>query len=292
MKTKGEIKMRKLFLLAVIILFFLLSPGYLHAQNQPSHSVDDLKIVEAEGEILLGDDTTPAQGRAMSRNNARRNALELAVGVKVHGSTVLYNSSLISDLVVTATKGLIVNEEIIEDGPKVKGDQIYHYCKLRAYVKPINMEKSGSLRIVRAEVVRAGSDRSLKYPAFQDNDEIQVHVRVNEASYINIFSVSQDGMITQLYPNQYFKSALSAADKTMVFPDDIQRAIGLKLRVRTPGKLSKALESVLIIATKENVKFLNDGGMEDPMLTDILRKLSELDPALWAEKTVGYEVRK
>ena len=74
----------------------------------------------------MGDDTTPAQARAMARNNARRSALEQAVGIEVHGSTVIYNSDLISDLVVTATKGLIVREEILYDSPTVKGNQIYH----------------------------------------------------------------------------------------------------------------------------------------------------------------------
>ncbi|RJR15920.1 MAG: DUF4384 domain-containing protein [Nitrospiraceae bacterium] len=253
---------------------------------------DNLKIVEAVGEILLGDDTTPAQGRAMARNNARRNALEQAVGVKVHSSTVLYNSSLISDLVVTATKGLIVEEQIIDDGPVIKGDQIYHICKLRAYVKPVNIEKRGNFRVLKAEVLRAGSDRGLKNPVFQDNDEIQVIVSVNEASHINIFSVSQDGMVSQLYPNKFFKSEQLAADKTMIFPDDAQRALGLRLRVRTPKKLSSALESVLVVASKEMIELHPADGMNELMLTDVLKSLSGIDPSLWADMTVGYEVRK
>jgi len=253
---------------------------------------DSLKIVEAVGEILLGDDTTPAQGRAMARNNARRNALEQAVGVKVRSATVLYNSSLISDLVVTATKGLIVNEEIIEDGPVVRGDQIFHISRLKAYVKPVNMEKRGNFRITKAEVFRAGTDRSIRNPVFQDNDEIQVHVTVNEDAHVNIFSVSQDGMVSLLYPNKYFSSGMLAANRTMVFPDDAERALGLKLRVKTPKKANTALESVLVIASKEKVDLLGSEAQTDPALTDILKRLSEIDPSLWADMTVGYEVRK
>lgn len=294
---KRNMKTAKYLLYSFVLTGILLvcSASALYAED-PVPSVTDkdgLKIVEAEGEALLGDDTTPAQARAMARNNARRNALEQAVGVKVRSSTVLYNSSLISDLVVTATKGLIVEEEIIEDGLTVRVDQkAYYVCRLKAYIKPINAEKHSNLKILTAEVFRAGSDRSLKNPVFQDNDEIQVHLSVNEDSYINIFSVSQDGRLSQLYPNKYFNQEQLAANETMVFPDDTQRALGLKLRVRTPKKLSTSLESVLVIAAKEKIELLPAGDVEESVLTDVLKKLSEIDPSLWADKTVGYEVRK
>ncbi len=282
-----------LSMLAITITLILCSSKVLCADNPGSlvTDKDGNKIVEAVWEALLGDDTTPAQGKAMARNNARRNALEYALGVQIHGSTVLYNSSLISDLVITATKGLIIDEELIEDRPIVKGNQVYHYCKLRATVKPINVEKRGNLKILKAEVVRADSDNH-ENPVFQNDDEIQVRVRVNEDSYINIFSVSQDGMISKLLPNAYFKSDMLAAKNTLIFPDDIQRALGLKLRVKTPKNLSKALESVLIIATKQKVDLLTDWIIAEPTLTDLLKMLSEIDPSLWAESTVGYEVRK
>jgi hypothetical protein len=290
--------MRKiLFLLSIFILSVtaaLCMTHILHAE-EPAISetqTENLRIVETYGEAVFGEDTTTAQAKAAARNNARIRALEEAVGVQMRGSTVLYNSSLISDLVVTATKGLIVREEIIEDKPKIKDDQISYYYKLRAYVKPINIEKRGDFKILRAEVVRADSDRRLKYPVFQHDDEIQIRIKVNNDSYINIFSVSQDGMVSKLFPNKYFKSDMLAAKETMVFPDNTQRALGLKLRVKTPKKLSKAIESVLVIATREKVEFLADETIEAPMITDLMRELSEIDPSLWAEKTAGYEVRK
>jgi hypothetical protein len=290
--------MRKiLFLLSISVLSVtaaLCMTHIIHAEEPviSGTQTENLRIVETYGEAVFGEDTTKAQAKAAARNNARIRALEEAVGVQMRGSTVLYNSSLISDLVVTATKGLIVREEIIEDNPKVKDDQISYYYKLRAYIKPINIEKRGDFKILKAEVVRADSDRRLRYPVFQHDDEIQVRIRVNNDSYINIFSVSQDGMVSKLFPNKYFKSAMLAAKETMVFPDNTQRALGLKLRVKTPKKLSKAIESVLVIATREKVEFLTDETIESPMITDLMRELSEIDPSLWAEKTVGYEVRK
>lgn len=253
---------------------------------------EDVRIVEAEGEAMLGYDTTPAQARAMARNNARRNALEQTVGIEVHGSTVIYNSDLVSDLVVTATKGLIIKEEVIADRRIVKNNQFTHYCKLKTYVKPIKTERRGNFKVHKAEVYRADRKSGSKLPVFQQNDEIQLKVKVTEDSFVNIFSVSQDGMISKLFPNDYFKGEVVNADKAFIFPDDTQRGLGVKLRVTTPQKLSKAVESILIIATKEKVDFLSDEDIEDPTITDLMKELSELDASLWAEKTAGYEVRK
>ncbi|MBI5058018.1 MAG: DUF4384 domain-containing protein [Nitrospirae bacterium] len=273
------------------VLMFVLTFSYAQAQNETVHPRDDLKEVTAEGMSILGEDTPPAQGRAMARNNARRNALEQAVGVEIHGSTVLYNSDFVSDLVKTATKGLIVKEEVIEDVPRIVGNQLSYYCKLKAYVKPINTEKKGNLAIMRAKVLRPDKKTAMESPVFQDNDEVQVRVSANEDSYINIFSVGQDGSVSKLYPNQHVKVEVLPARQEFIFPDDTYRLIGLRFRVNTPKKLSRSVESVLIIASKEKVDFLS-GDIQQPMITDLMKELSEIDPSSWTEKTIGYEVRK
>ncbi len=207
------------------------------------------------------------------------------------GPLVIYNSDLVSDLVIAATRGLIVKEEVIEESPRIEGKHVSHYCKLRALIKPINMEKRGNFKILRAGVYRADREKGSRLPVFQENDEIQVSARVNKDSYINIFSVSQDGMISRLFPNSYFKNKLVGANKTFTFPEQTQKNV-LKLKVTTPGKLTRAVESVLIIATREEVDFLSKEDLKDATITDLMKELSELDPSLWAEKTVGYEVRK
>ena len=287
---------KKQFLISTFILLSaltLFSTDSVHAENADTSKPKSGYIeVIAEGEALLGDDTTKAQAKAAARNNARVSALEQAVGVQVRGSTLLYNSSLINDLVVTATKGLIVKEEVMVDAPRIKDDQISYYFKIKAQIKPISSDKRSSLKVIRTEVIRADSDKSLRSPVFQQNDEIQIRLQANADAYINIFSVSQDGQVSKLFPNKYVKIAPLSAKDTMIFPDNSQRAIGLKLRVTTPKKLSRAIESVVVIATKDQVDFLSDTGVSAPMITDLMRELSEVDPSLWAQKTVGYEVRK
>lgn len=82
----------------IVLILDLLAVPVFAAYDEPVR-------VEAEGTILLGDDSTMGQAKAAALNNARRAALEKATGVEVRGSSMIYNYQLISDLVVTATKG-------------------------------------------------------------------------------------------------------------------------------------------------------------------------------------------
>jgi hypothetical protein len=250
------------------------------------------KVVEAEGWASLGEDTTPAVAKATALNNARRSALEKAIGIAIHGSSVVYNSELVSDLVLTATKGLIVKEEVLENNCNIKHNQILCMAKIRAYVKPLSLERRGDFRILRAHVRRPGSNIASSNPVFQFNDEIQVRVTVNEDSYIYIFSVDQYGNVSKLYPNKYALQELVPRKKEFIFPDSAQRAMGLKLRVTTPQKLRRAVESVLVIASRERIDILPGDTITNPTITDLMRQLSMKDPSLWVEKILGYEVRK
>ncbi|MBI5663697.1 MAG: DUF4384 domain-containing protein [Nitrospirae bacterium] len=281
---------RRFFFLTLLMLL-VPSLSWAQAQTDTAPPKDGRIEVIGEGEHPQGEDSLPAQCKSTARNNAMRNALEQAVGVEVRGSSVIYNSDLISDLVRTATKGLIVDYKVLEEGPKLKDGQVTYYCKLKANVKPISAEKRGSFGILKMKVYRPDKKSAMAAPVFQDNDEIQVSVSVNEDSYINIFSVGQDGAVSKLFPNQHVRVEVLPARKEFIFPDDTYRMLGLKLRVTTPKKLSRAVESVLIIASKEKVDLLS-GNVHEPMITDLMKELSEIDPSLWTDKTVGYEVRK
>jgi hypothetical protein len=250
------------------------------------------KVVEAEGWASLGEDTTPAVAKAAALNNARRSALEKAVGIAIHGSSVVYNSELVSDLVLTATKGLIVKEEILESNCNIKDKQILCMAKIKAYVRPLNLERRGNFRIVRAHVRRPESNIATSNPVFQFNDEIQVRVTANEDSYMNVLSIDQYGNVSKLYPNKYFPQELVIRKEEFVFPNSAQRAMGLKLRVTTPQNLKRAVESILVIASRKRIDIMSDDAVANPTITDLMRELSMNDPSLWVEKTLGYEVRK
>lgn len=271
----------------IVLIALLVSTNALAGESKETSGV---KVIEAEGVSQFGEDTTKAQARAMALNNARRRALEEAVGVSVRASAVLYNTELISDLVHTATKGLIVKEETLEDIFEGGKDPVYK-VRIRAHIKPIKLEKSEGLKVANAEVFKVTNPSFMKNPVFQDNDELQVKVRLGADAYLNLFSVDQDGRILKLLPNSYVKEEMLAAGKDFFFPDEELRKNVFKYIVRTPRNLSKAIESVLVIATKERVFFLAGKDQGETTVTDLMKELSELESP-WAWGTVGYEVRK
>jgi len=253
---------------------------------------DNIQIIEKEGEAVLGDDMTPAQAKALALNNARRSAIEQASGVIVHGSSVVYNFQLVSDLVASATRGVIIKEEILADDIKKEGKQIVYYTKIKAHVKTLENRERSSLKILKADVNRYGSNPASATIVFQDNDEIQIRAKANSDAYIHVFNISQDGWVTKLYPNEYFKAEITSPETEFIFPNEKQRDLGLKLKVRTPKNLSRAIETMLIVATKEKTDFLSDKKAGEVTITDLMRELSEIDASLWTEKIAGYEVRK
>ena len=109
---------------------------------------------------------------------------------------------------------------------------------------------------------------------------------------MNIFSVDQYGNIIKLFPNDYVKAEILPSKKEFVFPDNNIRERGLKFRLTAPKNLSKAIESVLIIATREEGHFLSDKTIQNPTISDLMKELSEMEQSSWDEETVGYEVRK
>jgi len=252
----------------------------------------DIQIIEKEGEAVLGDDMTPAQAKALALNNARRSAIEQASGVIVHGSSVVYNFQLVSDLVASATRGVIIKEEILADDIKKEGKQIVYYTKIKAHVKTLENRERSSLKILKADVNRYGSNPASAAIVFQDNDEIQIRAKANSDAYIHVFNISQDGWVTKLYPNEYFKAEITSPETEFIFPNEKQRDLGLKLKVRTPKNLSRAIETMLIVATKEKTDFLSDKKAGEVTITDLMKELSEIDASLWTERIVGYEVRK
>lgn len=254
--------------------------------------IGEVTTIIAEGSAVLGNDVTPAKARAIALNNARRKAIEEATGIDLRASTLIYNSELISDMVSSAARGLIVKQTVLEDRCDVKERNIYCFVKIEADVKPLTTEIHKQFSVIKALVQRPDTDTVMETPVFQNNDEIVIRVTANEPSFINLFSVDQYGRVMKLYPNDLIKPEIIPAGKEFVFPEKPLREHGLKLRVMTPKGLNEGIESVLIIATKEEGHFLNNTDMQNPTISDLMKELSVLDPVSWAEKAVGYEVRK
>jgi hypothetical protein len=67
--------------------------------------------------------------------------------------------------------------------------------------------------------------------------------------------------------------------------------MGLKLRVRAAGGLGRTRETMLIIATRENVDLLAGKKSDEITVTDLMNVVSEIETQ-WNEKVIGYEIRR
>ncbi len=270
--------------LTVFLLASALASPALATQQEPVR-------VEAEGTIVLGDDSTIGQAKAAALNNARRSALERATGVEVRGSSTVYNFQLINDLVQTATRGIIVKEKVLVNRCMTEGEQLSCTARVEAWVQPLQRERRGNFAVRKAAVMRVGRTDAAASPVFQSGDELVIRASANQDAWLHLFSVNENGGLGKLYPNDYVKVERLPAHRELLFPDDACRQGGLKIVVRTPKGKKKAIESVLVIATKENLALLEGRKDQDLTITDLMKELSELDPSQWVEQTVGYEVR-
>ncbi len=180
----------------------------------------------------------------MALNNARRNAIEEASGVYVKSSTLVSDYTIIFDLIKASSRGLIVKEEILDEDKRFikdktpEGKIVIHetyLIKLKAIVKPIDSGRG--IKITRLALHKAGIGESLKIPTFNNNEEAQIRIRVNKDSYIHIFSISQDGVVTKLLPSQYFPPLFIKQGEEVIFPKEEQRNMGLRLKVSSPCRI-------------------------------------------------------
>jgi hypothetical protein len=236
--------------------------------------------------------------RAQARDDARRKALEEAVGLFVRSTTVLHNSQITDELIAAVSRGLIEQEEWLEERieelkeTKHSGPVVALYrTKLRARVRPVRVER-------RAGFALSGS---LNKTVFQDKEEAVIRIRSSQPAYLHIFSVTQDGSVTLLLPNRFVEGNQVLPDQELVFPNETLRMLGVRLRVSLPKGTTKAREYIKVIATRKPVTLVGEEpvrglfrtyvGSEQGMIQDIIRRLAQLEDEDWTEMTLPYEVR-
>jgi hypothetical protein len=271
-------------------------PETLSTPLEPSELKEGI-WVQAEGVVSLGEDTTVAEAKARSRDEARRKAIEKAVGTFVRSRTIVYNAQVAEDLVHSLVRGIVVEEQILEEGVRQLGQEtgttaLLYATKLKAKVKPVRAERKGDFRVKAA----------LNKTVFQEGEEMQITAATTKAAHFHIFNIGQDDTVTVLLPNRFISSNAVQAQQELIFPDESQRTMGIRLRVFPPQGERKAMEKIKVIATTKQIDLMKGkvregvyqvyAGKDAALVTELLKELSLLDEAEWAEMTVPYEVRK
>ncbi|MEW6672243.1 MAG: DUF4384 domain-containing protein [Thermodesulfobacteriota bacterium] len=246
--------------------------------------------VEASGEAVLGDIDTPNEVKERARRDAQKNALETAVGVFMKSHTLVSNSQLAEDLVYAAVRGRIDKSEVLQEGWDAKDRSLYR-VKIKALIQPVFPEKGDGLA-VKAYLSRTN---------LKAGEDVRIFYEPNRDCYIYIFSVAADGSVTLLLPNSTDTQNLAKSGKIHVFPPE-----GSQIRLTAaflPGaKEDVAEERLKLIATRKKENLIPLGFQEGlfkvydskstGMISDLVRRLSHLEPADWAEATVIYNLTR
>jgi hypothetical protein len=255
--------------------------------------------VVAEGVAPFLKDMSLDEVRGRARDEARRNAIEQAVGVFVRSASVLHNSQITDELISSVSRGVIeheqwTNEEIqeVKEEKKRSGPAMAMYrTTVKAQVRPVRVERRAGFD------VRGGLNKTV----FQDNEEALIKIRSTQPAYLHVFSVTQDGGVTLLLPNKFVERNQITPDQEVMFPNDTLRALGVRLRVSLPKGAKKAQEYIKVIATRKPINLVGTDastdvfktytGGENGMIQDVIKRLAQLEDEDWNETTLPYEVR-
>lgn len=249
------------------------------------------EVISAEGRAVFSDFTTPAEAKAIALNNARRNALEKATGMRSHGDTLAYDSAVIDPLIELAARASISREKIMESSWEPRADVGMGWrTKIEASIAVSEEKEKKTFKITDISVWRPGTGKSDSL--YHPSEKIQVKTKFNEKGFLHLFGIDRNGIAHRLYPVRFTEQELILGGQEYVFPTEHEMKFGLKIRVSALQGMDESFESVMAVATKKRGTLLDKNHMENATITDILMELSSMDNSEWAVKSVTYRVIK
>lgn len=253
-----------------------------------SSAAEQPVLIQETGEARLGEMDTPKEVMARARRDAQNRAVDKAVGAFIRAHTLVSNNQIAEDLVYASVRGKIGKTEILQEGWDAKDRNLYRVI-LKALVEPVYPEKGQCLSL----------KMSLSKSVLKEGEEAKVFYQANGDAYVYIFSIAADGSVTLLLPNSVDKDNHVLRDKAYEFPPS-----GSPVRLQAmflPGFKEKAAEErIKIIATKNEEAIVPLGFQEGMvkvydakstgLVSELVKKLSQLDPAEWTEATAGYRI--
>jgi hypothetical protein len=246
--------------------------------------------LEADGEAYMGEIETQREVKDRAKRNAQNKAVEKAVGVFIRSHTLVSNSQLEEDLIYAAVRGKIEKVNIVKEEWDEKDRNLYR-VKLKALVTPVYPEKGEGLSV----------KLSLSKTDLKEGEEVKIFYQVSENAYVYIFSIAADGSVTLLLPNSSIQDNFTRATGASQFPP-ANSPIHLKAMFLPNHKEASAEEKIKIIATRQKEALLSIGFKEGifqvydakatGMISDLVRRLNQIEPADWTEATAVYHLER
>jgi hypothetical protein len=265
------------------IFIFLILPLVSLAAEQPIW-------VEATGNAQLGEMDTLKEVRDRAKRDAENKAVEKAVGTLIKSHTLVSNYQIAEDLIYAAVRGKITKEEIISSDWDAQDRNLYK-VRIKALIEPVYPERGEGLSI----------KLSLSKTDLKEGEEVKIFYQISEDAYVYIFSIAADGSVTLLLPNSNTPDNFTKAGKAYQFPPADSR-IHLKAMFLPNYKDTSDEEKIKIIATRQKEALLSIGFKEGifqvydakstGMISDLVRRLNQIELTDWAEATAVYNLKK
>jgi hypothetical protein len=253
-------------------------------------SADKPVWVTADGTSYQSEMDTLKEVKDRAKRDAESKAVEKAVGTFIRSHTLVSNYQIAEDLIYAAVRGKITKEEIIISDWDAKERNLYR-IKIKALIEPVYPEKGEGL----------SAKLSLSETDLKEGDEINIFYQVSEESYVYIFSVAADGSVTLLLPNSNMPDNFTRAGRAYQFPP-ADSPIHLKAMFLPNYKESSAEEKIKIIATRQKEALLSIGFKEGifqvydakstGMISDLVRRLNQIELTDWTEATAAYLLKR
>jgi hypothetical protein len=255
-----------------------------------AHATEKSLWVEINGEAYMGDVETQKDVKERARRDAQNKAVEKAVGIFIKSHTLVSNYQIAEDLIYAAVRGKITKEEIITSDWDAKERNLYR-MKIKALVEPVYPERGEGLSI----------KLSLSKTDLKEGEEVMIFYQVSEDAYAYIFSIAADGSVTLLLPNSNMPDNFVSAGRAYQFPPTDSR-IHLKAMFLPNYKDTSAEEKIKIIATRKKEALLSIGFKEGifqvydakstGMISDLVRRLNQIELMDWTEATAVYHLER
>jgi hypothetical protein len=261
-------------------------PAVVMAASEPA--VNTPVWIETVGEAAGSEYDPPKEVMERARNEAKRKAVEEAVGSFVRSHALVVNNELAEEFTYARVRGRIDKVQILSE-ERDKNDPNLYRVRLKALVQPVYPQEGEGISI----------KLDISKPALQEGEEVTILYQTSVDCYIHIFSIGADNSVTLLFPNSLEKDNFIKGNTGRVFPPD---SFPFKLRAQVlPGmKGQRSQEKVKLIATRHKEILLERGFSEGlfkvfdvrstGMVGDLARKLNQLEPADWGEAVVAYTI--
>lgn len=272
------------------IVYNLLATLVLLVVSYPTYAADNPVWVTAEGESYQGEMDTLKEIKERATRDAENKAVSKAVGTFIKSHTLVSNGQVAEDLIYAAVRGKITKEKIVYSDWDKKERMLYR-VKIKALVEPVYPEEGEGISV----------KLSLSKTELKEGDEAKIFYQVSNDSYVYIFSIAADGSVTLLLPNSNIPDNYTKQKVAHQFPPSDSR-IHLKAMFLPGHKEASAEEKIKIIATRQKENLLPLGFKEGAfqvydakstgMISDLVRRLNQIEPTDWTEATAVYTLKR